>query len=384
MKMFACGLLLTFCITPIAASAAEQGIKQVLFDGKSLDRWHVQGCEVALDDGALLLKSGDGFVRTLHPYGDFILEMDWKALKDSEYDSGIYFRCDLPTDRPWPKRYQINLRQGQEGNGLGLKNATTTGLIKVGDWNHFKLTVIGSKATLEINGKQAWTTDTVEATTGFIGLQSEVPLGGQFAFKNIEVTELGFKPLFDAKSLAGWEETNPTAQCWSVEDGNILCNGQKGSWLRSKEQYGDFNLRLEYKLGPGGNSGIYVRVPADGDHHGKNGKSAGVEIQVLDDQAERYKNLKPYQYTGSVYAVAPAKEHVGHEAGTWNELEIDCQGPKYRIIHNGVIIVDATPEEFPELSRRQVEGFFGLQNHSSKVWYRNVRLGPSCSSPTPR
>ena len=158
-----------------------------------------------------------------------------------------------------------------------------------------------------------------------------------------------------------------------MEDGQIVCTGQKGPWLRSQKEFGDFNLRLDYKLKPGGNSGVYVRVPADGNHHGD---GAGVEIQVLDDQAERYKDLKPYQYTGSVYAIAPAKEHVGREAGQWNSLEIDVKGTRYRIIHNGVTIIDASDSDFPEIKGRRPSGFLGLQNHSEEVWYKNLRLGP--------
>ena len=61
----------------------------------------------------------------------------------------------------------------------------------------------------------------------------------------------------------------------------IVCTGQPGTWLRSKDVYDDFNLRFEYKLRPGGNSGIYVRVPADGAHR----EGGGAEIQILDDAA---------------------------------------------------------------------------------------------------
>ena len=64
-----------------------------------------------------------------------------------------------------------------------------------------------------------------------------------------------------------------------------MCTGLKGTWLRSREQYGDFNFRFEYRLKPGGNSGIYLRVPADGAHR----EGGGVEVQLLDDAAKRYK-----------------------------------------------------------------------------------------------
>src|SRR5437764_8209663 len=82
--------------------------------------------------------------------------------------------------------------------------------------------------------------------------------------------EPGYRSLFDGQSLAGWEGAGqPAEKCWKVEDGTIVCTGEKGTWLRSNEQFGDFNLRLEYKLKAGGNSGVYIRVPADGNHHGE-------------------------------------------------------------------------------------------------------------------
>jgi hypothetical protein len=185
----------------------------------------------------------------------------------------------------------------------------------------------------------------------------------------------GYKPLFDGQSLAGWEGAGqPAEKCWKVDDGTIVCTGDKGPWLRSKEQYDDFNLRLEYKLKAGGNSGVYIRVPENGKHHGD---GAGIEIQVLDDGAERYRTLKPYQYTGSLYAIAPATSHVAKNAGEWNTLEINCRGTKYHVIHNGTTIIATDESEFPELKGRLAKGFLGLQNHSEEVWFRNLRIGPA-------
>jgi hypothetical protein len=369
-------LLLSFSLSSLADDAPKPGYRTSLFNGKGLNGWHVTGCKAAVEDGNLVIQEGDGFVRTDHRYTDFVLELDWKARRTEKYDSGIYFRSELPeAGKPWPKQYQINLLQGGEGNCIGVKEARSTGLIKSGDWNHFKLTVIGDKAEMEINGKPAWKAGGIEGKDGYLGIQVEVAGGGQFEFKNIFVTELGHAAVFNGTDLAGWEGADEdAAKCWKVEEGQIVCTGQKGPWLRSQKEFGDFNLRLDYKLKPGGNSGVYVRVPADGNHHGD---GAGVEIQVLDDKAERYKDLKPYQYTGSVYAIAPAKEHVGREAGQWNSLEIDVKGTRYRIIHNGVTIIDASDAEFPEIKGRRASGFLGLQNHSEEVWYKNLRLGPA-------
>lgn len=360
----------------LAADAPVAGYTIPLFDGAGLDRWVVTGCDVRVDDGRLVLADGDGLVRTHHRYRDFELEFDWRPLRDSMYDAGIYFRCDLPPEgKPWPRRYQINLKQGDEGNLIGVPGARSTGLIKAGEWNHFKLRVVGHNAELWLNGQAAWKTDQIEPEEGYVGIQVEVPLGGQHAFRDIRLTELGFTSLFNGKDLEGWEGGGgDAASCWQVEQGELVCTGAKGPWLRSIGEHGDFNVRLEYKLKEGGNSGVYIRVPESGNHHGKD---AGIEVQVLDDAAPRYANLQPYQYSASLYALVPASPRVARPAGEWNSLEINCRGGQYRVTHNGVVVVDADESSQPALVERLKSGRLGLQNHSERIWYRNLRVGPA-------
>jgi hypothetical protein len=190
--------------------------------------------------------------------------------------------------------------------------------------------------------------------------------------------EPGFQPLFNGRDLTGWEGvTSKATRSWRVEDGLLVCTGEKGTWLRSRAQYDDFNLRFDYRLKPGGNSGIYLRVPADGAHR----EGGGVEVQLLDDAAERYQDIKPGQYCGSVYLVVPATQHVARPAGQWNSMEINCRDTHYRVVHNGVVIVDADAGDYPELAQRFTHGYLGLQNHSEEVWFRNVRVGPPQCEP---
>jgi len=172
--------------------AATAGERVSLFDGKTLTGWTLVTCEATVDNGELFIKAGNGLVQTERKYGDFVLELDWKAGRAEKYDSGIYFHYDgIPPKRHWPTRYQSNLKQNDEGNIAELKGAKSTGLIKPGEWNHFKLTVRGAQAELEINGKPAWKADGVEGPhESYIGLQAEVPGGGQFRFRNIFITEL--------------------------------------------------------------------------------------------------------------------------------------------------------------------------------------------------
>jgi dienelactone hydrolase len=375
--------LLVASLAPCGSSFADDAppaYTMPLAEQGDLSRWVVTNCQVTAAEGVLKLVEGNGLVRSAHRYRDFVLEVSWRAAKDEKWDSGIYFRSELPPEgRPWPTRYQINLKQGEEGRLVGSPLTVPANLVRDGEWNDFQLTVVGSRASLAINGQPAWETDAIEPADGFIGLQAETPQGGQFEFRNVKITELQYQPLFNGRDLDGWEGAGQdAAACWTVEDGQLICTGKKGPWLRSRGQVDDFNLRLEYKLLPGGNSGVYVRVPEDGNHHGEN---AGVEIQILDDGADRYRDLKPYQFTGSVYAVAAATEHVARPPELWNLLEIDCRGDSYRVTHNGVVVVNAEASKFPELEKRLKKGFLGLQNHSEHVWFRHIRLGPSQQPP---
>ena len=183
--------VLLFAALPSAA--ADNCGKTQLFDGKSLAGWQVTGCEAKVQDGAIFLAAGNGLVHTERQFGDFVLELDWKALHPEMWDSGIFFRCELPppAGRPWPKDYQVNLRKGMEGNVQNLPGASSEGLVKPGEWNHFKLTVIGKTAALEINGRPAWKAEGLARPTGYLALQAEVPGGGQFLFRKIEISSPG-------------------------------------------------------------------------------------------------------------------------------------------------------------------------------------------------
>jgi len=180
-------------VAAVPMRAAEAAGRRVcLFDGKTLDGWTVLTCEAVVDGGDILLKAGNGLVQTRRKYGDFIFECEWKALKPEKWDSGIYFRYDsLPPKRPWPARYQVNLRQGDECNVGGLQGAKCQGLYKPGEWNRLKMTVRGTQVEMEVNGKPAWKADGLEGPKeGFIALQAEVPGGGQYRFRNLYITEL--------------------------------------------------------------------------------------------------------------------------------------------------------------------------------------------------
>jgi hypothetical protein len=100
-------------MAPVLATGVAAAEPVSLFDGRTLDGWDVLTCEAVVQDGVILLQAGNGLVQTAKKYRDFVLDYEWKALRDDNWDSGVYFRYDeVPAGRPWPKRYQVNLRKG--------------------------------------------------------------------------------------------------------------------------------------------------------------------------------------------------------------------------------------------------------------------------------
>lgn len=187
--------------------------------------------------------------------------------------------------------------------------------------------------------------------------------------------QAGFVPIFDGESLTGW--TN-ALDGYSVEDEAITCIAERGGNLFTESVYSDFVLRFEFRLPAGGNNGVGLRVPSEG-HPSRD----GMEIQVLDSTAERYANLNPYQYHGSVYGIIPAKRGYLKQVGAWNEQEIRLSGSHITVVLNGEVIVDGdlheatangAPDGHDHPGAQREDGHLVLCGHGSNVQFRNMRI----------
>ena len=187
--------------------------------------------------------------------------------------------------------------------------------------------------------------------------------------------EEGFASLFDGKDLAGW--TGDT-HGYVVEDGAIVCLPDKGGNLYTEKEYADFVLRFEFKLTPGANNGLALRSPLKG-----TAAYVGMEIQILDDTAQEYKDLAPYQYHGSVYGVVPAERGHLKPVGEWNTEEVVAKGRQIAVKLNGVTILDAdldkastphTPDKQEHPGLKREKGHIGFQGHGSRVEFRKLRV----------
>jgi hypothetical protein len=137
--------------------------------------------------------------------------------------------------------------------------------------------------------------------------------------------------------------------------------------------YGDYVLKLQWRVPENGNSGIFLRVPEL--KPGQRPHEEGIEVQVLDDNGPQYKGkLQPYQYAGSIYGAVPA-ERTGYKgAGEWNAFEITCQGETIEVVMNGNKVATADVSKIDSLKSRPRRGYIGLQNHGSGVEYRNIAI----------
>ena len=199
-------------------------------------------------------------------------------------------------------------------------------------------------------------------------------LGLVFCIAQAGAAEKGFSKLFNGENLDGWQGMGGPTTNWAIEDGVLSCTGKKGSqWIATKKEFADFDLRLEFKIPKNGNSGVFIRAPKDGAPW-----VAGMEIQVLDDHGDKYKNLKPAQFTGSIYAIQAPSKRATKKAGQWQTMRIRCEGAKCDVWINGEHVVKGNLAELAKANKqpglKRKTGFIGLQNHSSPVHYRNLRV----------
>lgn len=189
--------------------------------------------------------------------------------------------------------------------------------------------------------------------------------------------EAGFVSLFDGKSLRGWQPVGKVGEGYRVEDGVLICPAEGGGNLFTVREYSDFVLRFEFRLQEGSNNGVGIRSPLVGD-----AAYQGLEIQVLDNHSPRYKDkLRPAQYHGSVYDLAPARRGFLKPTGEWNREEIRAVGRRIRVTLNGAVIVDfdldsvtdpQVLEKHPGTGRSS--GHIGFLGHGTKVEFRNIRI----------
>lgn len=198
----------------------------------------------------------------------------------------------------------------------------------------------------------------------------------------------GWTVLFDGRSTGAWRGYNSRSfpsGCWTVADGTLktVPSPGKACDIITRRKYRDFELALEWKVGPGGNSGILYRAaelppPAPIWH-------SAPELQILDDSA--HPKATPQTLTGSLYDLVAPKDKVVRPLGEWNEVRVVARGNHVEHWLNGRKVLEyeigsdefkarIAASKFKDLKGFAVEkeGHIGLQHHGEEAWFRNIRV----------
>jgi hypothetical protein len=184
-----------------------------------------------------------------------------------------------------------------------------------------------------------------------------------------------YVPLFDGRTTEGWTPVGGQPGSWTVDDGRLVTKGQGGGLAQHREDLRRFH--------PVAGSTAWRRAATPGSSSAPPGGGtrsySGLEIQILDDDAAMYKDLKPSQYTGSIYGVAAAERGHTQPPDHWNLMEITAVGPKVTVKLNGATVVDADLGDHADAAQahpglKRAEGYIGLQTHSDRVEFRRLLI----------
>ncbi len=196
----------------------------------------------------------------------------------------------------------------------------------------------------------------------------------------------GWKLLFDGRTLDGWRGFRKDAPTdgWAVEDGCITLAKSGAGDLITEEQFENFMLELEWKVEPGGNSGIFFHVSEEGDWVW----STGPEMQVLDN--ERHPDgQNPFTSAGSCYALYAPAFDATYPPGAFNTVRITVMNNDVQFMLNGVEQARFTigSEDWNQriaaskfagmpMFAKPDRGHIAIQDHGDRVWFRNIRIRP--------
>lgn len=430
---------------------------QDLFNGHDLSGWHRLNGEAGyrVENGQIIGATKTGtpntFLGTDRDYGDFILELE--VWVDPALNSGIQFRSESTADYMNGRvhGYQAEIDPGQRAWSGGIYDEARRGWLYPlcenpagqrafvnGQWNRYRIECIGPAMRIWVNGINTANIVDDWTSTGFIGLQvhgihDDEQAGREIRWRNIRIktegleaarwpmqpgvaeknfipntlTEYerrtGWRMLWDGKTTTGWRSARSDEfpdKSWRIEDGvlTVLETGgaesAAGGDIITRDKFSNFELKLEFKITPGANSGIkYFVDPAINTGPGS---SIGLEYQILDD--ERHPDAKlgvnGNRTLASLYDLIPASNlsepHRGKDfrgPGEWNQARIVVHGNHIEHWLNGFKMVEYernTPmfRALVAYSKYKVwprfgelpEGHILLQDHGNEVSFRSIKI----------
>ena len=446
-QLFLIGFLLFFVACDQSKKDKEPWVD--LFDGSTFNGWNQKGGDAiySIRDGAIVgatvHNTPNSFMATDQMYGDFILELEYKV--DSTMNSGVQIRSNSfeayrdgkvhgyqieidPSDRAWSagiyeeggRAWLVTLTENKEGQKAFKQN----------DWNHYRIEAIGDTIRTWINDVPAAHLIDDMTKSGFIALQvhsigENNQEGTEVIWKNVKImtddlskysrkTSLkpvttknkitiqekkdGWQLLWDGKTTDGWRgaklETFPDS-IWKINDEELtaFATGGKesddGGDIVTVKKYSNFELKVDFKLSEGGNSGIKYYV--DTELKQGAGSSIGLEFQILDDALHPDAKLGSHEGSrtvASLYDLIQADpKKIVNPIGEWNHAYIKSVDNHVEHWLNGVkvleyerksdayreLVKESKYEVWPNFGEAD-EGHILLQEHGYLVAFKNIKI----------
>lgn len=432
----ALSVILTCFTLPLTAAKVERGFAP-LFDGESLKGWKMvdkKGAGYAVSNGVIYCAKGaGGRLFTEKEYSDFVFRFEFNLEAGSNNGLGIrsplegdpaYVAMELQILDDSIQRYKGLRPEQYHGSIYDVVAAKRGALKKPGEWNEQEVTCIGRRVKVVLNGTKILDADINDITDpvkiqkhpglfrdrghiGFLGHNDYV------RFRNIRIKEIpikerdnrppkGFQALFNGKDLTGWKGLlkgpydNPARRAklspeelaklqveadenmrahWKAKYGVLEFDG-KGRSLVAAKDYGDFELLVDWKILPRGDSGIYLRGTP--------------QVQIWDPNDE--KGNKRKLGSGGLFNNQKNKADplklADKAIGEWNRFRILMVGEKVHIFLNNELVVDNTTlENYWERDKPiYPTGSIELQNHGNNLWFQNIYIRelPRTQTPAPK
>jgi hypothetical protein len=366
----------------ISASALAKDSGKI-FDGKTLKGWKQLGgaADYQVKDGAIVGTTRpnvpNSFLVTEKTYGDFVLEFDvrqdvgptnsgvqFRSLSTPDFENGRVhgYQADIdPSPRSWSGSIYEEAQRGWLYTGE--LNPPSKALYKFGEWNHYRIEAIGPRLRVWVNdGAVADVIDDV-TSEGFIALQvhsinNAEEAGRTVSWRKLTVQTQNLKPrpamgifirnnlpndlhddekaqgwrlLWDGKTAAGWRSANAPgfpAQGWSLAHGELSVVAKSGGGdIMTDEEFGAFELQMEFKVTAGANSGIFYLLTSPRDP--VSGAPLGLEYQILDDERhpDAKKGNEGNRTLASLYDIYPRAKlmtnvGIGPKVDVWQHARI--------------------------------------------------------------
>ena len=390
-----------------------------LFDGQSLKGWTYEGepgGEYYVSNGVIVCPANSrGNLLTDGEYSDFVVRLEYKMTHNG--NNGFTIRSPMSRENLTYVGVEIQMLDDKAPMHADIKpwqaNGSVYGIIparngtaKLDEWNQEEITCIGRHYKIVLNGRVIIDDDLNDVhdpkvleghpgmlrTRGHLGFLGHV---SKFEFRNIRIKELpvaepdntppkGFVALFDGKDLTGWKGLvkDPPARAkmspeelakaqgkadasmrahWKAENGVLVFDG-KGQNLCTSKDYGDFELLVDWKIPPKGDSGIYLR--------------GSPQVQIWEPNSPGH--FTPPDGSGGLYNNEKGPRHplkyMDKPVGGWNRFRILMVGEKVHVFLNGELVVDdETLENYWERSKPiYPTGAIELQNHGGMLWFKNI------------